>query len=168
MGIEITPTLYDGIAPNPIVSWNPESGQHPDRNPAFSDMSEGLYQMFLNKHDGDYSNAFSDAMFKRWGFGDGTGDPNNIALRNAEHGLFSQELWNSGNPIKQLAVPLGVPMYTGAKAAVQSMPFLNPLVQFGYEAFNGPGSYKDVNLLNATPASWQELMWGLRPLWGRN
>lgn len=116
-------------------------------------LSEGWYQGLLNNNNRDYSQAFGQANKMRWTGGMGS----DIPLRNAEHGLFAQDMWRSNGPWGKLS-PAVIPLYTGVKAGVQKMPALSrPMNALFGEEFD---------LTQATPASWEELWWGLRPLWG--
>ena len=78
----------------------------------------------------------------------------NVPLANAEHALFAQYLADR-NPINKLLLGIAVPSYQAAKWTAQTIP---------------GGRYLDyispTPLYNATPPSWEQLMWGLAPFWG--
>lgn len=70
-------------------------------------------------------------------------DPSNLALRNAEHALFSRSVLQSLGPVLGRAVvATSVPLYSAAKAIGRPM-----------------GFFKE-----ATAPSWQEVQYGLEPI----
>lgn len=164
--------LYDAAPQLNFSTYSaPTYSPNPDRWPTHSDMSEGIYQGAYNTYGGDYNKAFADLTAQRWGGMTPSGNiydanPNDIALRNAEHGMFAQKFLPEmpGFYAKSIGAGL-VPAYTGAKWAVQSLPSgIGGAVNDASQALFGPTG----DFLNATPASWEELMWGLRPFWGKN
>ena len=123
-------------------------------------MSEGWYQSFMNQYNepgsvfNNYTQPFMKAYQARMQ------DPMDIALRNAEHGLYSNYMWDvAGAAPGAFMSGFTVPAYTGLKWGAQNIPggsFINNFLP------------KQWNLNSATPASWDEVWWGLRPFWGKN
>ncbi len=92
---------------------------------------------FMMQASGDAYQAATLAALARMG------DPLNLALRNAEHALFSRSVLQKLGPVLgRGVVATSVPLYSAAKAIGQP---------FG--AFKG-----------ATAPSWQEVQYGLQPL----
>ena len=136
--------------PAPTYSWDqpldyttPQSGNE----------SEQLYNYYKNSTGGDYGQAFQKAASDRWVGGAGE----SIPVRNAEHALFSQAMIQKNPIMGSIAAATGVPAYTGAKWAAQNIPGVNRITRSVIPP--------QLDLSQATPASWQELLWGLRPFW---
>lgn len=96
-----------------------------------------LIQHYLGEARGDPLQAAAAAKAAR------EKDPNNIDLRNAEHALFSYYMIDKLGPILGAAVVgVSVPLYSLVKSLAKMMGLLK----------------------KATPPSWQEMQYGLRPL----
>ncbi len=125
--------MVPGVVSRPI-----RIGVRPATGWAASPASEQLIQQFLAQTGGDPLLAFGAANTAR------RADPQNRALRNAEHALFSNYLKDWLGPGFGHAAVAASPAYSGLKFI--GKPF---------------GFFKQ-----ATPPSWREVQYGLRPLFG--
>ena len=104
---------------------------------------------YLTRFQGDPEPAVSASRAR-------LSDPS-LSLRNAEHNLFSQYLMDrSGGTIAPF-LPLLVGGYSGAKGLAQLIQRLSPTL----------GHAMPESLTQASPPSWEEMYWGLEPLWKR-
>ena len=109
--------------------------------PTETTQTERFIQNFLRESGGSVPDAYANIR----GMRDltGTRDP---ALANAEHAMFTES-----QPLRWPAFL--APGYTAAKALTQRLPAW---------AGNMPGLR---DMYNASPASIEQLYWGMRPLW---
>lgn len=117
-------------------------------------------QSWINSLTGDNTSPFN-----AWQTAKSFRDTGNIdlGLANAEHALFSQSLFKPGgfswpiNPLMQMAVPA---LYSGVKGLAQNTPMGGAMNAVG-QSFGMPLTTDQ----GASPASWDQLYWGLAPFW---
>ena len=85
-------------------------------------------------------------------------EPQNPALRDAEHALFSHTIISQHGLMGALVLALATPAYSGMKWGMNQLPpqlarTLNPAVP--YSPYG-----------QASSPSWNEVKWGLAPFWG--
>lgn len=98
-------------------------------------------------------------------------DPNNNpALANVDHALQSQKDWELTGP----PTAMRPPVYQLLKLLAQRMPKAS-MIPAGLDAFGRSRmgqrllqSDDEHPFTEASPPSWEQLMWGMRPIWGRN
>lgn len=163
----------------PTSSWMPQYSS-PDmssiqsflqQDRSIPNLSEGWYQGALNRGGGDYGQAgqwlgaLRESGRPGWNM-----DP---ALRNAQHAMGQMELGQRAPGFGGLNAMTGVPAYSLAKLILQRMyedqtpgSPLNPLAK----NLNSISQYlggDSGNLLKASKPTWDEVWWGMRPLWSR-
>jgi hypothetical protein len=114
--------------------------------------SAQMYNYYMGSGGGNVGQAFQNAATDRW-----TGGATSLPTRNAEHALFSQYMVNSSplfGPVGAATLP---PLYNAAKYAAQNVPAIGKITN----AVLPPS----LSLTNATPTSWESLLWGWKPFW---
>lgn len=147
----------------------------------YQDEAEQLYQFYLrNGWDNSgfrgeeipsvgfynpYWSALVDATSDREGW-DGKPPNNSIPLRNASHGLLGQAAAYA-SPLGKWGHLLAVPGYNLAKFLAQNMPSYSG-IPYGLDLIGDWYGGDKNSLTKASPPSWEAIMWGLRPFWGKN
>jgi hypothetical protein len=85
--------------------------------------------------------------------------PWNTNMRDAEHALYTDHIVQENPRMGPIGAAMTVPLYTGVKAAVQSLPL-------GMQYLFDQVSPYPMAEYTATPASWSEIKYGLMPLFG--
>lgn len=80
------------------------------------------------------------------------------ALRDAEHALASQYTIDTLGPVGYVVVAVTVPTYSAAKWVAQTIP--------GADVLAALSPVPLTRQQGASTPSWNEIWWGLRPLWG--
>jgi len=114
--------------------------------------SAQMYNYYMGSGGGNVGQAFQNAAADRW-----TGGATSLPTRNAEHALFSQYMVNSSplfGPVGAAALP---PLYNAAKYAAQNVPAIGHITNAILP--------QSMSLTNATPPSWESLLWGWKPFW---
>jgi hypothetical protein len=98
--------------------------------------------------------------------------PESTALRNADHGLQGQDIYNNSPPFLGVASAMAAPpIYNLLKLLAQK----SSLLGSGLDAFGRTRMGQKLlrtedehPFTEASPPSWEAVKWGLRPFWGRN
>lgn len=133
------------------TSWSSQLDFNNSQNGDPSQQTYNYYRDVLG--GGDVNKAADIAVSDRWTGGLGQSLP----LRDAEHALVSESFIKEHPIVGPLAVGMGVPAYTGLKYLAQNVPGINNITRFISPEMG--------DFTQATPASWQELLWGLKPFW---
>jgi hypothetical protein len=124
--------------------WVPPTDT-PKADPS-EDPAAQLIRLHLIRNHGNVDDAAANALAERFDH------PNDPTRRNAEHALFSQMLMNRLGPLG----PLLTPLYSGAKAVAQAAPA---------PVGRAIDRVSPLPLAAATRPDFNELKWGLSPLW---
>lgn len=136
---------YNPQQPGPVPSAWPEQTPQPSS-------TQDYISDFLNRNEGSRAPAWAESKSAREFPG---GD--NPNLRNAEHALFTNIFrpLNLNPPVNPLLFGIPMAAYSGAKWLAQNIPGGSIVDRFS-----------PIPLHNASPPSWEEILWGMRPLFG--
>jgi hypothetical protein len=159
-------------APPEAPPWEPPASSEPERPPpqdapawsgpvdrwwdapdpgGWLDPVETALGDFLRISGGSVQGAQAAALQAR-----SAGDSD--VLRNAQHALVTQQALDDYGVAGAVMAVIAVPAYSAAKWVAQTVPGVGPLLDaVSPTPLTAAGG--------ATPPSWSEVWWGLRPLW---
>lgn len=147
-----TPVYAPSQAPPPTLDYSTAS------TGVAGDPTAQYYNYFQSSNPGP-TQAFQAANALRWNQPWAPVVSQNPYLANAEHALFTNML-AQGMPggLGYIGSAIVPPVYQAAKIAAQTFPNTAGAALAKVMPTN-------MDLRGATPASWEQLLWGLKPFW---